>query len=135
MALRREDVYAGFDGSISNRVVSRPADVVCFPTIAVRRRAARRRRVALARRRLAASAVVVVLAGGFLLAGGPGANAPASRPGAPKAVVLQAGDTLWDVAGRYAPDSVDTRAYVDALLEINHLQGAPSAGMRLKLPR
>jgi Tfp pilus assembly protein FimV len=49
--------------------------------------------------------------------------------------VLQAGDTLWDVAGKYAPQSVDTRAYVDALLEINHVTGAPSAGMRLKLPR
>jgi nucleoid-associated protein YgaU len=130
MALRKEDLER------DPRIGGGPdADVYSFPTTTVRRRAARQRRVALARRRLAAGAVVVALAMGFLLAGGPGANSVASRPGTPRAVVVQAGDTLWDLAGRYAPENVDPRAYVDALEDLNGLSGAPGVGMRLKLPR
>jgi nucleoid-associated protein YgaU len=127
MALRREDL--GVIGYESD------AAVLTFPTSAVRRRAARQRKVALARRRLAAGAAVVGLTFAFLLAGGPGGNSVASRSGAPRAVVVHSGDTLWDLAGRYAPDSVDPRAYVDAIQELNGLEGAPAAGMRLKLPR
>jgi hypothetical protein len=128
MALRREDL---------DRFVPREEDaaVLAFPTVAVRRRIARERRAALVRRRLAAGAVVVSLTAGFLLAGGPGSTSAASRPGTPKAVVVQPGDTLWALATRYAPDSVDPRAYVDAVQELNGLAGAPVAGMRLKLPR
>jgi Tfp pilus assembly protein FimV len=132
MALRKEDLAPE---TWSTEIGSADAAVLSFPTTSVRRRAERRRRAALARRRLAAVAAVIALTVGFLLAGGPGANAPASRPGTPKAVTVQSGDTLWDLAGRYAPENVDPRAYVDAILELNGLQGAPTTGMRLKLPR
>jgi LysM domain len=60
---------------------------------------------------------------------------PASRPGAPRAVVVRAGDTLWEVAARWAPDGIDRRAYVDALIELNDLSGMPVAGQMILLPR
>jgi Tfp pilus assembly protein FimV len=136
MALRREDLNPQTSGwSPAREAFGAEGSVVQFPTIAVRRRIARRRRVVIARRRAALAASLVILTGGFLLAGGPGASAPASRIGAPKAVVVQAGDTLWSISSRYAPDGIDPRAYVDALEQLNHLDGAPVAGMRLKLPR
>jgi nucleoid-associated protein YgaU len=93
---------------------------------------ARRARMAARRRRTGLAAVVVAVVAATLLAGG---TAPASRPGAPRAVVVEAGDTLWGIAERYAPDGIDTRAYVDAVIELNDLDGAPVAGRRLILPR
>ena len=130
MAVRREEL----DGWIYE-VPSREASVYSFPSSAVRRRIARQRRVALARRRLAAVGVVIALVVGFMLASGPGGGAAASRPGTPRAITVHSGDTLWDLASRYAPDSVDPRAYVDAIQELNGLEGAPQTGARLKLPR
>ena len=100
----------------------------------VERAGARVRRSAmLARRRRALAALVVVaVVAGTLLAGG---TAPASRPGAPRAVVVDAGDTLWGIADRYAPSGIDKRAYVDALVALNDLAGVARAGQRIVLPR
>ena len=84
------------------------------------------------RRRAGAVFVVLVVIGATLLAGG---TAPASRPGAPRAVVMDAGGTLWGIAERYAPHGIDKRAYVDAVVELNALTGAPRAGQRIVLPR
>jgi hypothetical protein len=70
----------------------------------------------------------------FMMATGPEGNALASRANAPKAVTLQAGQGLWDVAERYAAPGQDLRAYVDALVEINDLGPIPQIGERLKLP-
>jgi hypothetical protein len=60
----------------------------------------------------------------------------ASSPSAPKKVVIGPGQTLWAVAELYAPESVDPRAYVDALVEINDLDGVSvQPGDRIRLPR
>ena len=102
--------------------------VLEFPVRRARARAARARRAVLLRRRVA------VVAGLVALAGPPG-PAVASRPGAPAQVVVGPGDTLWELAGRYAPRGIDPRAYVDALARLNHLPAGVQAGQRLRLPR
>ena len=117
------------------------AIVYKFPTEQVRRAAAyerareRRRHRAQIRRRRAGLAVVAlgtVVVSTF--ASGPDGSAPASAPGAPQVIVIQPGQTLWDVAERYAPESIDPRAYVDALEQLNQLDGSVMAGARIRLP-
>lgn len=110
---------------------ARAAIIVRFPTERVRARAARRR--VIEKRRLALAACTVAVAGAVLL-GGAGESAVSSMPGAPDAVVLRQGQTLWDLAVRYAPDGVDPRAYVEELERINGLHASVPAGMRLELP-
>jgi hypothetical protein len=97
---------------------------------AVERRIRRRREVL--RRRAAVTMVCVAMVVLTMLGGG---TAPASRPGAPRAVVVKGGQTLWGLATRYAPEGVDTRAYVDAVIALNDLGGPPVVGQRLRLPR
>ena len=128
MALRSEDLYGSTYG--------RDARIVRFPSTAVQQARARRlRRQAQTRRRALATAVMFVLAIAlFVLATGPEGNVQASRR-TPKAITLQAGQTLWDVAERYAPAGEDPRAYVDALIELNSVDGVAQAGQRIKLPR
>ena len=120
MAVRQEDLLV------------REAIVYPFPGGDLRRRATQ---AAVARRRrLLWGTVTVVFALGMLLGSGPQGVATASKAGAPEAVRIQAGQTLWDLAERYAPSSVDPRAYVDAVQGLNDLEGAPTAGTRLRLP-
>lgn len=121
MAVRREDFKA------ENAVI------YAFPLARVElsRRAARRR----ARRRRTVGVATVVVALGLLL-GGPGGSAAADGPRrAPRAIVVQRGDTLWAIAERYAPEDADPRAYVGALIALNALDGGLIAGERLELPR
>jgi Tfp pilus assembly protein FimV len=121
MAARQEDLD------------DRPEAVVyAFPVVRVRRAAARERM--LVRRRRAAIASVVLAAALGLLAG-PRATAPASRPGTPRAVTVGRGDTLWDLATRYAPEGMDARAYLDAMADLNGLEGPLQQGARIRLPR
>ena len=120
MAVRQEDLL------ITEAIVYR------FPTEMIRARWSRRRMIA--RRRLALGTVTVVMAIGFLLASGPEGIATASKAGAPKAVTVHQGDTLWGIAARFAPDSVDPRAYVHALTSLNSIEGPIQPGMRLQLP-
>jgi hypothetical protein len=125
MALRREDLEV------------RPGDAALleFPTAAVRARAARQQREQFTRRRLGVGLLLAMVVLMGLQIGGVGNSAPASIDGAPRAVRLESGETLWDVAARYAPPSTDTRAYVDELIELNGLAGAPAAGAKIKLPK
>jgi hypothetical protein len=111
-----------------------PGKVVAFPTARVRARAAARRQVEIRRRRIAAL-VLPLLVVGLVVATGPGGTSVASRQDAPASVVLEPGETIWDLGTRYAPASVDTRAYVDAVLDLNGISGAPAAGERIRLPQ
>jgi hypothetical protein len=122
MAVRREELQ------------QTPGRVLRFPA---ERAAARLRhqRLIEGRRRLAMLTATLTLVVGVILGPVAGGTAVASKPGAPRTVVLQAGDSLWSVATEYAPDGVDPRAYVHALEELNGLEGAAPAGMQLTLPR
>jgi len=77
----------------------------------------------------------LVLVAAMVLATGPGGAAVASRPGTPARITVAQGETVWDLAERYAPDGIDRRAYVASILELNRLDGMPLAGQRLKLPK
>jgi len=122
MAVRREELQQA------------PGEVLRFPAERAAARL-RRQRLVEGRRRLAMLAATLTVVGGVILGLGTGGTAVASKPGAPRTVVLQAGDSLWSVATEYAPDGVDPRAYVHALEELNGLEGAARAGMQLTLPR
>lgn len=133
MALRREDVGSHQPWLWPDETPDEAA-VVAFPTGWVRARV-RRRQMAARRRRaaLALAGLVVVIA--TLLGGGSGGSAVASKDAAPRSVVLQPGDTVWDLAEKWAPPSLDPRAYVDAVLALNELDGPPAVGQRIRLPR
>jgi Tfp pilus assembly protein FimV len=85
--------------------------------------------------RIAGLAVAAVVVAGTMATAGPGGSPMASAEGAPRAVVIRPGQTLWDVAERHAPEGVDLRAYVDALIEINGVEASVVAGQRIHLPR
>lgn len=95
-------------------------------------------RRARARRRRAARLTMTVLTSCFLLVlfwgGGLSGRSAASRDHAPRRITVKAGDTLWNVAERFAPEGVDPRAYVDALVSTNELRGSLYAGQRIRLP-
>jgi hypothetical protein len=124
VAIRREDLLAPAPGG----------QLVAFPTARVRARVRRQRHLAVVRRRIALGAMVLVIVAGWLLAGGTSHSAVVSAEGAPPSVVIAQGQTLWELAGAYAPAGVDKRAYVDALLELNELDGPPAAGAKISLP-
>lgn len=82
--------------------------------------------------------LVLVLAAVALVAFSLGrTSATASRDAVapPRAtVVVQPGETLWEIASRVAPGT-DPRVTVGRIRELNGLRGAPQAGQRLQLPR
>ncbi len=130
MAIRREDLAGQRD-----EIVQGEGALLIFPTVYARRRAARQMRVVYLRRRLAVLGVGLLIVSALILAAGPGGVAPASsRAGSPPFVTLQPGETLWELALQHAPESVDPRAYVDALIRMNNIEGSPQAGRRLQLP-
>jgi hypothetical protein len=88
-----------------------------------------------ARRRVASIAVALATFVLFMLATGPEGTVHASRSKAPRAVSLQPGQSLWDLAERYAAPGHDPRAYVDAIVELNEMSGIPQIGERIRLPR
>ncbi len=93
------------------------------------------RRAIVARRRLGVGLAGLVLVAAMVLATGPRRAPVASRPGTPARITVAQGETVWDLAERYAPDGIDRRAYVASILELNRLDGMPLAGQRLKLPK
>lgn len=122
MALRREDLTAA-PGAV----------VVRFPLAVARARAARaRRRYAL--RRLAVGLVLVGIPAGVVATGGEPMEPVAASSG--ETVVVQPGDTIWDIAQVRTPAGTDPRAYVDAIIALNGLDGgALEAGDELEMPR
>ena len=67
--------------------------------------------------------LVIVLVAGFLagfLAGRAGAGDRPSRPA--RAYVVQAGDTVWDLAVQLAGATADPRPYVDFLVRANDIE-------------
>lgn len=119
MAVRSEDLTLG-----------PPAVVYRFPAAARARRRRIRRQMMFRRRVTLATIALVVVA---TLAGGGVADTAPQAQGR-RAVRVQPGDTLWGIAGRFAPPDSDVRAYVDALIELNGLEGGLQAGVRLRLP-
>jgi nucleoid-associated protein YgaU len=126
MAVRKQDFYPLGESE---------GLVYDFPLRRAHARARRARAAQIRRRRLLALSVVVVTIALVWAAARPRPYAAGSRPGAPRAVVVDGGQTLWGLSQRYAPLGVDWRDYSDALVEINHLEGAIQAGERLRLPR
>jgi nucleoid-associated protein YgaU len=110
------------------------ARIYRFPT---ERAAARRARAqAAARRRRRAGLIAVALALGLLSVSGPGGPAEAGGGETlPRSVVVQPGETLWDIARRYAPEGSDPRALVDAVAALNGNEASVVAGQRLRLRR
>jgi LysM domain len=96
---------------------------------------ARTRMVARRRRLVVAVVASCALTAALVLGGGARGSAPASLPGAPRVVIVRPGETLWDVAERYADPAVDRRAYVDALTRRNDLHGVLQPSARIRLPR
>lgn len=127
MAMVREELVEGPGAVVLRFPAARPDRRRRLPSA--------RRRATVARRRLVVGAAGVVLVAALVLATGPGGAAVASRPGAPARITVAQGETVWDLAERYAPGGIDRRAYVDAILELNRLDGMPLSGQRLKLPR
>ena len=123
MALRQEDLT----GSAS-------AEVFVFPTAVVRARTARHQREVFFRRRVSLASVALLLAAGLgLTVGGASAGIPVASD-APRSVRIVSGDTLWGLASRYAPEA-DPRAFVDEVMRLNDLSGAPAIGTKIRLPR
>ena len=122
MAVRREELYAP------------DAVVLDFPLRIAQARGRRAQRQ-LAVRRLCAVGIGMGLTLGVIAASAAGQGAEVvSRPEAPTSITVQPGQTLWSLAGRYAPEGSDPRAFIAEVTELNDLQGVLQAGTRLKLP-
>src|SRR5918999_3038838 len=126
MAVRKQDFYPLGESE---------GLVYDFPLRRAHARARRARAAQIRRRRLLALSVVVATIALVWAAARPRPYVAGSRPGAPRAVVVAEGQTLWDLAERFAPLGVDPRDYSDAVAELNDLEGTIQAGQRLRLPR
>lgn len=86
------------------------------------------------RRRTAGAGILLAVA---LLVGSPVARAfggSADTEGPAATYVVRAGDTLWSIAERLAPDR-DPRAVIHEVIEVNDLGSAPIVpGQTLTLP-
>ena len=79
-------------------------------------------------------ALVAVLAIGLLVGQSAVATDEAGTPEPTRVVVVNPGDTLWDIASAAAPDG-DVRAMVNRIIKLNALDGGlVDAGQRLMVP-
>ncbi|MCX7970821.1 MAG: LysM peptidoglycan-binding domain-containing protein [Negativicutes bacterium] len=63
--------------------------------------------------------LLLLIVAGAILVGSP-VSAGSYPPGvALREVVINKGDTLWSVAARFCPDTVDIREYIADIVEIN----------------
>lgn len=127
MALRQEDLVETAPQAVVYRFPEERAEVARIRRGIARRKAARRRH------RAGLAVVVTAVVAMTLLGGGREATAPAAGRGQATAVV-QPGETLWDIAERYAPQGMDLRVYVGALAEANDIGPVLQAGTELALP-
>jgi hypothetical protein len=67
------------------------------------------------------AALVVIAAQAFV---GPDAEVTATVPVTAATVVVEPGQTLWEVAVQHAPEDVGTRAYVEQLAELNGVEAS-----------
>lgn len=65
--------------------------------------------------------LVVIFAGALLLAV-EGEAVGASGQQEMESVVVSSGDTLWEIADRFSPESADLRVVVQDLVELNRLK-------------
>lgn len=89
------------------------------------------------RRRIGAlvvlAALVVVVTQAFVADAGQ--LGPATVPASATTVVVQPGQTLWDIASVHAPADTSTWTYVDQLTELNGITGSQvDAWQVLRLP-
>ncbi|MGY1712122.1 LysM peptidoglycan-binding domain-containing protein [Geodermatophilus sp. SYSU D00758] len=106
-------------GPLGGAVAGRPVRGRCAPV-------ARAPRLRLTRRARRLSVVLALAVGVVLGAWGAGLVAGGSdelRLVGDRSVVVRSGDTLWSIAGEVAGDGADVRAVVDAIQEMNHLDG------------
>ncbi len=88
-----------------------------------------------ARGRAVLGAVALVVAGAAILGTGSAAAQGPAAPVAVESVTVQAGQTLWQLAGTVVRPGEDIRDVVDRLVELNGLDGAALAvGQRILLP-
>ena len=126
MAVRSEDVPV---------IEGHAGRVLDFPEPPGSRRVLRPGRAQIRRRRLGVLLSALIVVALVWASTRPRTYVAGSRPGAPRAVVVAEGQTLWDLAERFAPLGVDPRDYSDAVAELNDLEGTIQAGQRLRLPR
>jgi hypothetical protein len=103
------------------------------------RNATRYTPVRLTRRGKVVAQLVLILAALLAVAGiaaGTRAAADSSVPAGPRpSVVVQDGDTLWNIAGRHAP-GLDRRAVIAEIRRLNDLENSTvETGQLLVLPR
>ncbi|MCU1675884.1 MAG: hypothetical protein JWM93_642 [Frankiales bacterium] len=85
-------------------------------------------------RTLALLVITVLLCVAFSVGRVSSSNAATpAEPVVSHTVLVSAGDTLWSIARREAPDR-DPRDVVDAITRTNHLKGTLQVGQKLVLP-
>ena len=126
MAVRREELWT--------TTTSPDAQVLDFPVRIARARARRAQRTFLVRRTMVGLIALALTAGIITASAAATGREVSSRPDAPASVLVQPGQTLWDLAERYAPADSDPRVYVDELASLNGVSDVLQAGDRLKLP-
>jgi len=79
--------------------------------------------------------VALLALGGRALLGGSSADVPTMAPVSAVTVVVQPGQTLWDIADVHTPAGVAPGTYVRQLAELNGVtNGALDAWQVLRLP-
>ena len=80
-------------------------------------------------------AVLALALVGFALIGSPAVSTGQTHHTAAHSVVIRGGETLWDLAGRIAPDE-DPRVVISDIVDLNNLTDAGSirVGQELYVP-
>ena len=87
-------------------------------------------------RHAAAMLFIVLVSAGFMIMGtGASERTPAGPASAEKAVMVSAGETLWEIAAAHKPEGMDTRRAVYEIKKRNGLEShIIQAGQQLIIP-